>query len=108
MTIGQKVCKLRELRGYSQHYMGLRLGISQTAYSKLERGTTAISPRRLAHLAQILEVEVSNLLDFDCQRVFQSTAPEGAALTDPERQQYERTIGQLQEQIRFLMSNSVG
>jgi len=108
MTLGQKVCKLRELRGYSQYYMGLRLGICQTAYSKLERGTAAISPERLRHLAEILEVEVSQLLDFDYQMVLQATAPERAALTDKERQHYERIIQNLQEQIRSLMSKNEG
>jgi len=108
MTLGQKVCKLRELRGYGQEYMGLRLGICQTAYSQLERGVAAISPERLRHLAEILEVEVSQLLDFDYQMVLQPTAPESAALTDKERQYYERTIQQLQQQIRSLMSKSGG
>jgi transcriptional regulator with XRE-family HTH domain len=88
--------------------MGLRLGICQTAYSQLERGVAAISPERLRHLAEILEVEVSQLLDFDYQMVLQPTAPESAALTDKERQYYERTIQQLQQQIRSLMSKSGG
>ncbi len=108
MTLGQKVCKLRELRGYSQQYMGLKLGISQTAYGKLERGAAAISPERLARLAHILDVEVSYLQNFDFERVFQPTASEGAALTNYERQHYEHTIQQLQQQIRSLMSKSGG
>ena len=49
--------KLRLWKGYSQEYMGHRLGISQRAYSKLERGETRLTIERWLKLRQILEVD---------------------------------------------------
>lgn len=96
MTIGQKVCKVRELRGYSQEYMGLRLGISQTAYSKMERGGRDISSERLTCIAEVLQVELSLFSEFDVNAIFcRNSNPLQRGLVDVERQYYESKIKSL-------------
>lgn len=102
MTIGQKVCKVRELCGYSQEYMGLRLGISQTAYSKIERSAGYIAPARLSFIAEILGVEVSFLLDFDVDSIFRKNHENQRGMDTLERQFYESKIQALQNEIYFL------
>lgn len=52
----------RKQLGYSQDYMGIKLDISQRAYSKIERGPTELSVKRLYQIAKILEVDISELL----------------------------------------------
>ena len=53
--MGQKIRVVRLLKGYSQEYIAMRLGISQNAYSKLERGRIRIKPIRLKEIADILQ-----------------------------------------------------
>ena len=40
-TLARKIKKIRELKGYSQEYLGGMLNISQRAYSKIERPESA-------------------------------------------------------------------
>lgn len=61
-TIGDKIRILREIRGFTQDYVSSQLGVSQRAYSKLERGDTDLPYTRLEHLAQIFQVNVAHLV----------------------------------------------
>ncbi|TDB58085.1 helix-turn-helix domain-containing protein [Arundinibacter roseus] len=111
LTIGQKIQKLRELRGYKQNYMSMQLGMTQSAYSKIERGTDKIPPKRLKRIAEILEVEVPQLLNFDVQKLLpqaENLTKKEAVLTEDERRHYELIIKQLQVIILFLLSNGGG
>jgi|GEM_PF-1485847 len=54
--------KIRIARNYSQDYMAGHLGISQNAYSKMELGYSKITLNRLFHVADILGVEATELL----------------------------------------------
>jgi transcriptional regulator with XRE-family HTH domain len=60
-TLGQKIRIVRQLKGYSQEYMALQLGISQNAYSKLERGMIRLRTDRLSNIATLLEIPLYNL-----------------------------------------------
>lgn len=60
--------KLREDRGFTQDYLANRLGISQNAYSKLELGYSKVTVDRLFHIAAILQVSVTELLQFDARK----------------------------------------
>lgn len=55
---------LRQLRlyhHYPQRYVALRLNISQVAYSKLERGLTALTDHRLLEIAALYELHPDEL-----------------------------------------------
>lgn len=49
----------------SQEYIALRLGISQCAYSKLERGDTRMTLDKLDQLLKVFEMDLSDLLRND-------------------------------------------
>jgi transcriptional regulator with XRE-family HTH domain len=53
----------RNLLNYSQEYMGIKLNISQNAYSKIELDQTNLSVRRLYEIADILNVTPAELMD---------------------------------------------
>lgn len=57
-TIAQKIRRLRQNRDLSQDNMADELGITKGAYSKLERGVTAISVDRLDQIAKVLNVGI--------------------------------------------------
>ncbi len=61
--IAVKIRKARELKNYSQEYLASKIGISQNAYSKLELGYSKISLDRFFHIAMLLDVEVTELID---------------------------------------------
>jgi len=55
---------LRLQRGLSQENIACDLGISITAYSKIERGATNISFLRLKQLAKCLGITMTSLVDY--------------------------------------------
>ncbi len=52
MNASEKLRKLRIEKGYSQEYMAAKLGLSQSAYSKIERGKTKLTIERLERLSE--------------------------------------------------------
>ncbi|MBZ9627135.1 helix-turn-helix domain-containing protein [Psychroflexus sp. CAK1W] len=54
--------RVRRYKDYSHEYMSICLDISQAAYSKIERNQTKLSVERLFKIAEILEVELEDLL----------------------------------------------
>ena len=58
-NIAYRIRKLRENKDYTQQNMADELGLSHSAYSKIERGQTDPSVGRLTEIAKILEVEVT-------------------------------------------------
>lgn len=55
----------RELKGYTQDYVAEALGISQKQYSNIENGTSNLTIDRLYEIAETLDTDIFNLLDFD-------------------------------------------
>lgn len=62
-NIGLKLRTLRLKRGLSQQNVADDLGLSATAYSKIENGRTNISVRRLHQLAYYFYVFTADFLD---------------------------------------------
>jgi transcriptional regulator with XRE-family HTH domain len=58
-----KIKELRILKGFSQQYMADLLNISQMGYSKIERNKTQLNWERLNKLAEILSINVWDLVD---------------------------------------------
>lgn len=63
--IYNNIKKYRELKGYTQQYVADKLGITQKQYSNLESGVSSISLDRFYEIAEILETDILNLLEFD-------------------------------------------
>jgi len=53
----------RKKQGYSQLYVAAKLNVSQNAYSKVELGQTKITLDTLLALAEILNLQVLDLLN---------------------------------------------
>ncbi|MFD2144575.1 helix-turn-helix domain-containing protein [Mucilaginibacter antarcticus] len=61
-AIAANIRKARLTKNYSQEYLGLRLNISQNAYSKIEIGLSSISIQRIFEIAEVFEVDVCDLI----------------------------------------------
>lgn len=70
LKLGRKIKKLRELRNYSQDYMASQLGLSQSAYSNIETNDAGLNTDRLEKIANLLEITVSDIENFDDRMIF--------------------------------------
>jgi len=111
--IGEKIRKIRTLKGYSQDYMSEKLKISQPAYSDIENNKTKVGVTILEQIASIFEINATDILNFDENQVFNNTFTENSKgffnvkkvvneSFDNERQAYKDQIKSLKEEIDSL------
>ncbi|HLW09451.1 MAG TPA: helix-turn-helix transcriptional regulator [Fermentimonas sp.] len=107
-AVGNKIRKIRELKGFTQDYMALKLEMSQRAYSKLERDEIKLDWRRIEKISEILEIKPIDLVSFDDNWIFHNSPQSGKIKTInnhfPEelKKSYEDRIKHLEEEILFL------
>lgn len=65
MRIGNKIRKVRELKGFSQEYMALELGMSPTGYGNIERNESDINIQKLMRVSEVLGVKAEDILTLD-------------------------------------------
>jgi transcriptional regulator with XRE-family HTH domain len=68
--LGKKIRQIRDLKGFSQEYVASKLEVSQKYLSTIESGIGKLSLDFMKSLAQTLEVELSQILEFDAKLVF--------------------------------------
>ncbi|NJM78711.1 MAG: helix-turn-helix transcriptional regulator [Flavobacterium sp.] len=61
--VSNKIKARREQLNFSQEYVAERIGISQPAYVKIEKGITRLDFERLIKISEILEIDINELLD---------------------------------------------
>lgn len=64
MKIQEKIRCLRELKNWSQEDLASKLDMSTNGYSKIERGETKANIPKLEQIAEILEIDLMELLAF--------------------------------------------
>ncbi len=107
MKIGQKIKVLREMKNFTQEYMADRLGVAQSAYSKLEKEDTDISLSKLEKISEIFNISVEDLLKINENVVFNnfnSTNIQQAScfITTNEKELYDKNIATLEKHIVTL------
>jgi transcriptional regulator with XRE-family HTH domain len=68
-AIVSNIRKVREFRNYTQDYLAAKLHISQNAYSKIELGYSSITLNRLINIAEILDIELADLINTDIEEI---------------------------------------
>ncbi|MDR1876577.1 MAG: helix-turn-helix domain-containing protein [Flavobacteriaceae bacterium] len=108
-AIGENIRRFRELRGYSQEYMAHELDLTQSAYGKIEKETVKITVDRLQKIADILEVDLANLINSKNQNIFNQYNNQIANANGHVENQYlekteayEKLIKSLEAQIALL------
>ncbi len=114
MHVGDKIRKVRELKGYKQEYVADQLNMSVTAYGNLERGDSSPSYDRLEEIAKVLEVSVVDILnipdEINIQHISNSSnVGIGSHYThndnrrsDIEVEGYKMAINSLQKEVEYL------
>jgi len=62
MEVYEKIRFLRESKNWSQEEMAEKLNMSLSGYSKIERGDTKVSIPKLKKIAEILDIELVELM----------------------------------------------
>lgn len=65
MKLGDKIQKMRQFKGIKQESIAHNLGLSQAAYSKIERSETEMDADKLKQIANALGCEPSEILNID-------------------------------------------
>jgi transcriptional regulator with XRE-family HTH domain len=109
LQLGQKIKKLRELKNFTQSHIASELGITQSAYSKLELGETEISYTKISKIAEVLGISPEEIMTFNEQMIFNVMHNQtgngfvvNKGFTENERKLYEDHITQLKEEVSYL------
>ena len=109
-NIGETIRQIRDLKGFSQEYISDKLGISQRAYSKIERNEIKIDWKKISEISKIFEIDPIKLISFDDNLIFNNCTQSGkfvnsqANFNVPEKliEQYESRINSLEKELDFL------
>ena len=112
MHIGQKIKKLRELKNLTQTHLADQLGVSQSAYSKIELGESEVTFSKLEKISEALGMKPEEVIAFNESMVFNITNnPNGGnvfshinhnSISETERQLYQDQINLLKEEVSYL------
>lgn len=110
MKIGDNIKNLRELKNYTQAYMAERLNMSISGYSKIEKNKTDVALSKILTIAEILETDISTLLNFDAKQVVYQTnnhsvVAGGYNNTQNINGNIENILSNIQEEIQKLKRN---
>jgi transcriptional regulator with XRE-family HTH domain len=115
----RNIRKLRELRLMSREQMAAELSLSISGYGRLERGEIDLTLSRMKRIADILNVNLTELLDFEPTAVLQKKKSVSETLEPPaedERNGYyrekyismlESELDRLRQEVRELRKQSV-
>jgi len=114
-NISNNIRKLREKKGFSQEFVAGKLGISQSTYSKLERDISNITLVRLYKIADILEEDVTTVLDIGKKNIINNRNNQGngyvetinndyKSIIEEIKLAYEKMLSMKDEQINFFKS----
>ena len=73
MKLDEKIKFFRKSRGWTQENLAEKLGISTCAYAKIEPGKTDVNFSRLEQIAEVMEIDLPQLLGLDEKTVFNLT-----------------------------------
>ncbi len=76
MSVNEKIRKVRESKAWSQEQMAEKLNMSLNGYAKIERGETKLYLDKLEQIAQVFDIDVVELMQFDGKNIcFQIESP---------------------------------
>lgn len=109
--IAENIKNLRELKKLTREYMADELKMSLSGYSRIERGEVDLTLSKVAKISEILEVDISKVLNFDTKEIFNiyNNATVNGGKTETanyhhEDKYREKYIQKLEEEVERLKS----
>lgn len=81
MDVGRNIKQIRELKNFTQSYMADQLNMSIGGYSKIETGQTDVSLSKIQQIAEILDTDLSTILNFDAKNIFNQCHNNNSVIT---------------------------
>ena len=117
-NIVSNIRRVREQKGYSQEYMASMLNMEQATYSRIESQGIKLNLDRFQEIADILETDITDLLDTSRLNIQNQTNNDGSygngyienlyienkETTQKLIQTLENENGHLKKEIEFLRS----
>ena len=107
--IAKNIRKHRELKGFSQEYMAHQLNVNQSTYAKMENSSTKITIDKLFSVAQLLETDISEILDLKNQTIYNQDLKDNSVghqqvenLYQENKEVYQELLKAKDEQIALL------
>jgi transcriptional regulator with XRE-family HTH domain len=109
MVLGTKLKKIREFKNLTQEYVSEKLNMSQSNYSRIESNEVDIPFTKLQQIAEVLEVKVNDLIEFDAKYFFNNVSAQTIngdlnVTSERERALYEQQIDLLKNENSYLKS----
>lgn len=73
--VSQNIRTIREMKNFTRDFVAGELDMTYSGYGKIERGEIDITITKIARLAAIFGVSISDLLFFDVSYFFNNDAP---------------------------------
>ena len=118
MKIGDKLKRIRDIKGLKQEEVAALLKITPQAYSKVERNETKLDTERLEEIAKIFKMSAEEIQQFDEKNLFFNNLQEckesitinnitnnystDQTMIDSLLQQHKEIIAVLKDEIQFL------
>ncbi len=110
MKIGDKIRKIRELKGISQEYIASQLNITPQAFGKIEREETKLDFGRVEQIAKVLQIDPLDIVNFDESKIFNNTfnnhAPHNNNFILNENSKLEKIIELLHLEVNQLRKSN--
>ena len=110
-NVGLNIRKSREKRGFSQEYVAEQLGINQSTYGKLERDVSNITLGRLFKIADVLEEDITTLLDIGKKNIFNNQTNQGNGYVETINNDFKVMVDELKlayEKMLVLKDDQIG
>ncbi|MDR3679594.1 MAG: helix-turn-helix domain-containing protein [Flavipsychrobacter sp.] len=107
--IGSNIERLRHIKGLKQQVLANQLGISQAAFSKIEK-SEKISPTTLNRISESLNIDQIIIENFDEKMIFRSLESHLATSNDADlcrmttQEMYEQIINLERQKNIYLMN----
>ena len=111
MHIGQKIKKLRELKNLTQTHLAQELGVTQSAYYKIEIGESEVTYSKLEKISSVLGMKPEDVIAFNESMVFNVMNNQNGGnvfgdinntISETERQLYQDQITLLKDEVAYL------
>ena len=102
-----EVRRVRQKMGLSQENMATDLELSQSQYCRIENGECAVDIQKAVQIAEILKVNVMDIIDFNSPQQFYYCSQSGNNnSTINNNQEFEQERKAYLEQIKFLQEQN--
>lgn len=102
MQLGEKIAFIRTLKGLSQEEMAEKLNMSTTGYAKIERDETKLQNPRLEKILAVLELELTDILKFNAENVFNALIQHNSCLYSKNYSVYINAAVELTQELEKM------